>query len=320
MDSPSLPVAARGVSEGVTDAGPAARASTQRADLSAAEPNDVDRFLLEVDELSVDLGSGSARTRILNNVSLQVRRGQTVGLVGESGSGKSTLAKTLIGDLVPAAGTIRFDGRETRSLTRSDLHRLRRQIQLIPQDPYSSLNPRRTIGQTLAEALDPVRSNPRRHAAKITGWLEKVSLPADAAHRYPHEFSGGQRQRIAIARALAVEPELIIADEITSALDVTTQAEILKLLSELRRDLNMTMLFISHNLAVVRHVSDEVAVLYHGDLVESGQIESVYSAPVHPYTRQLLESVPGGPAFNIDGDLASTSAGSKSPSTEGNHA
>ena len=128
-------------------------------------------------------------------------------------------------------------------------------------------------------------------------------LPAEAAHRYPHEFSGGQRQRIAIARALAVQPELIIADEITSALDVTTQADILNLLTDLRRDLNMTVLFISHNLAVVRHISDEVAVLYRGDLVESGGIETVYSSPSHPYTRRLLDSVPGGPGFDIEADV-----------------
>jgi ABC-type glutathione transport system ATPase component len=259
--------------------------------------------LLEVNNVSVELGSGATRARILNQVTLNIRRGQTVGLVGESGSGKSTLAKTLVGDLVPTSGAIRFDGAETKGRKGAGLRRLRRQVQLIPQDPYSSLNPRRTIGQALAEAIHPRSGNPRRHATEIADWLERVSLPAEAAERYPHEFSGGQRQRIAIARALAVRPELIIADEITSALDLTTQADILNLLAELRRDLGLTMLFISHNLAVVRHVSDTVAVLYHGDLVESGAIEQVYVTPSHPYTRKLLDSVPGGPGFNIDGDV-----------------
>jgi ABC-type glutathione transport system ATPase component len=259
--------------------------------------------LLAIDDISVELGSGATRARILNHVTLTVRRGQTVGLVGESGSGKSTLAKTLVGDLLPTTGTIRFDGMETKGLKGAGLRRLRRQVQLIPQDPYSSLNPRRTIGQALAEAIDPRGSNPRRHATEIADWLERVSMPAEAAERYPHEFSGGQRQRIAIARALAVRPELIIADEVTSALDLTTQADILNLLDELRRDLGLTMLFISHNLAVVRHVSDEVAVLYRGDLVESGAIEQVYASPSHPYTQKLLDSVPGGPGFNIDGDV-----------------
>lgn len=261
-------------------------------------------LLLEVDNLNVDLGSGSTRARVLNDVSLQLRRGQTMGLVGESGSGKSTLAKTLVGDLAPTGGQILFDGQDTRHLRRAERRRLHRKVQMIPQDPYSSLNPRRTIGQTLAEALDPMAANPRTHIKSIEGWLEKVSLPKAAAHRYPHEFSGGQRQRIAIARALAVQPELVIADEVTSALDVTTQADILTLLTELRRDLNMTMLFISHNLAVVRHISDEVAVLYHGELVETGDIDRVYAMPSHPYTRRLLDSVPGGPRFNIDADLS----------------
>ncbi len=309
MDSFSLPVARADRPKSPPDTPPPspahARPPQDQPSLPGAEKDaaGLPDLLLEVDNVSVDLGSGSSRSRILNRVSLQIRRGQTVGLVGESGSGKSTLAKTLIGDLVPTSGAIRFDGRETKDLKRAGLRRLRRKIQLIPQDPYSSLNPRRTIGQTLAEALDPLGANPRRHAADIAGWLEKVMLPAEAAHRYPHEFSGGQRQRIAIARALAVQPELIIADEITSALDVTTQADILNLLTDLRRDLNMTMLFISHNLAVVRHISDEVAVLYRGDLVESGGIETVYSSPSHPYTRRLLDSVPGGPGFDIEADV-----------------
>lgn len=265
--------------------------------------------LLDIDGLGIELGSGAFRARILNNVSLRIDRGRTVGLVGESGSGKSTLAKALVGELVPSAGSIRFAGQELAGIKRAKLRALRRKVQLIPQDPYSSLDPRRTIGATLAEAIDPVRGTPQRHGAAIAAWLERVSLSADVAERYPHEFSGGQRQRIAIARALAVEPELVIADEITSALDLSTQAEILNLLGDLRRDLGLTMLFISHNLSVVRHVSDEVAVLYHGDLVEFGSAEQVFADPKHPYTRTLLDSVPGGPGFNIDGDLQVPEAG-----------
>ena len=289
MESTSLPLApARdAVPERLEDEGP------------AVAP------MLQVDHVSVELGSGVARTRILNDVCLPIERGRTVGLVGESGSGKSTLARTIIGALPPTAGAVFFDGQDTTGLRGASLRAWRRRVQLIPQDPYSSLNPRRTIGQTLAEAIDPVRGQPTRHAVEIAGWLERVALPADSALRYPHEFSGGQRQRIAIARALAVRPELVIADEITSALDLTTQAEILNLLGELRRDLGLTMLFISHNLAVVRHVSDQVAVLYHGDLVERGDADRVYGAPSHPYTRRLLDSVPGGPGFDIDGTLHS---------------
>ncbi|NKX54471.1 ABC transporter ATP-binding protein [Arthrobacter mobilis] len=259
--------------------------------------------MLSVQDLTVVLGSGARSATILKKVSLDVRRGRTVGLVGESGSGKSTLARTLVGALPPSSGRIVFNGAEVGRMTRAHTRKLRRQVQLIPQDPYSSLNPRRTIGQALAEAIDPLRADPVRERFRISHWLAKVSLDPEAAGRYPHEFSGGQRQRIAIARALAVEPELVIADEITSALDLTTQAEILNLLADLRRELGLTMLFISHNLAVVRHVSDEVVVLYRGDVVESGNVDRVYAAPEHPYTRRLLDSVPGGPGFNIDADL-----------------
>jgi len=272
-------------------------------------PDVVTAPLLDVHGLTVELGSGAMRVRILNEVSLRVHPGQTVGLVGESGSGKSTFANTLVGDIKPSAGSVRFNGMDTTGLRGAQLCELRRKVQLIPQDPYSSLNPRRTIGQTLAEAIDPRRGTPRRHAAAITGWLERVSLPPESAQRYPHEFSGGQRQRIAPARGVAGEPDPVFAERITSALDLTTQADILNLLGELRSDLGLTMLFISHNLSVVRHVSDEVAVLYHGDLVEFGGIEQVYSAPEHPYTRRLLESVPGGPGFNIDGDTGQSPTG-----------
>ena len=175
----------------------------------------------------------------------------------------------------------------------------RKLIQVIPQDPYSSLSPRRTAGEALAEALDPVRADVKRNRDEIAAWLEKVELPADSMRRYPYQFSGGQRQRIAIARALCIRPLVVIADEITSALDVSVQVEVLELLAELRTELNLTMLFISHNLAVVRHVCDDVAVLFRGEMAEIGEIEQVFTAPRAEYTRALLASVPGSPGFMI---------------------
>ena len=177
---------------------------------------------------------------------------------------------------------------------------LRRKVQLIPQDPYSSLDPRRTIGEALAEAVDPRHANVRKHRDEIVRWLETVRLPADAVSRYPHECSGGQRQRVAIARGLILRPEVVIADEITSALDVSVQAEILELIARLRRELDLTMLFISHNLAVVRQVSDEVVVLYRGEVVEHAQTADLFERPRHDYTRTLLNAVPGAPGFDIE--------------------
>ncbi|MGP3636951.1 ATP-binding cassette domain-containing protein, partial [Streptomyces sp. 24-1644] len=185
-----------------------------------------------------------------------------------------------------------------------ELTAVRRRVQLVPQDPYASLNPRMTVAQAIAEAVDPVRADAKKHGETVTRWLETVAMDASAADRYPHEFSGGQRQRIAIARALAVEPEVVIADEITSALDCSVQAEVLNLLAELRQTLDLTMVFISHDLAVVRHVSDEVAVLRHGELVEYGPCREVYRAPAHPYTRRLLASVPSPTAHAADQESA----------------
>jgi ABC-type glutathione transport system ATPase component len=266
----------------------------------AVAPDPAAPPMLEVRGLDVVFGSGSQAVRVLKGVDLTVGAGRTVGLVGESGSGKSTLAKALVGTVTPTAGTIRIQGVDTATLGRRDRAAMRRRVQMIPQDPYSSLDPRRTIGQALAEAVDPRHPDVRRHRATIEEWLRVVRMPADAIDRYPHEFSGGQRQRIAIARGLVVRPEFVVADEITSALDVSVQAEILNLVARLRRELGLSMLFISHNLAVVRHVSDDVVVLYRGDVVEQGPTEQVYSDPQHPYTRQLLAAVPGAPGFSID--------------------
>jgi ABC-type glutathione transport system ATPase component len=177
---------------------------------------------------------------------------------------------------------------------------MRRKVQLIPQDPYSSLDPRRTIGEALAEAVDPQRAKVSRYEDEIVRWLETVRMPADTIRRYPHELSGGQRQRVAIARGLIIRPEVVIADEITSALDVSVQAEILNLIARLRVELGLTMVFISHNLAVVRQVSDEVVVLYRGDVVEHGAADDLYDDPQHDYTRALLNAVPGAPGFDIE--------------------
>ncbi|WP_415950134.1 ABC transporter ATP-binding protein [Streptomyces sp. KLOTTS4A1] len=254
--------------------------------------SDTAAYKLAVDGLTVTFGHGRRATTVLHGVSTGVRAGQTLGLVGESGSGKSTIAKAIVGVNPVRSGRITLDGRDLTGLGGRELAAVRRRVQLVSQDPYASLNPRMTIGQAVAEAVDPVRADARRHAATVERWLETVSLDGSAADRYPHEFSGGQRQRVAVARALAVEPEVLIADEITSALDASVQAEVLNLLQELRRSLSLTMVFISHDLAVVRHVSDEVAVLCHGELVEQGRVHDVYRAPQHSYTRRLLASVP----------------------------
>ncbi len=252
--------------------------------------------LVVVDDLSLSFG----RQRVLDSVGLEVAARTAVGIVGESGSGKSTLAKVLVGTHAPASGTVHVAGIDVVNASRPDRARLRRTVQLIPQDPYSSLDPRRTIGQTLAEAIDPRHPSVRRSRARILELLDQVRMPADALSRYPHEFSGGQRQRIAIARGLAVTPTVIVADEITSALDVSVQAEVLELIARLRAELQITLLFISHNLAVVSAVCDEVVVMRHGQIVERGPVAQVFGAPQHPYTQRLLSSAPGAPGFTLD--------------------
>ncbi|MEQ3548955.1 ABC transporter ATP-binding protein [Pseudonocardia nematodicida] len=258
----------------------------------------VRRPAVEIDGLGVVLGSGAHRTEALRGVSFTIAPGCSVGLVGESGSGKSTLARVLAGLVPIGSGRVRIGDEEFTPGT----SRRRRDpglLQLVPQDPYSSLSPRRTAGQALAEAMDPRRADVRAHRTDIEEWLARVELPAGSADKYPHEFSGGQRQRIAIARALCVRPRVVVADEVTSALDVSVQVEVLELLAQLRVELELTMLFISHDLAVVRHVSDEVAVLCAGELREFGGVRQVYTAPRDDYTRRLLDSVPGGPGFRI---------------------
>jgi ABC-type oligopeptide transport system ATPase subunit len=249
-----------------------------------------------VRKLNVSFGAA----HVLKDVTLAVPAGKVVGLVGESGSGKSTLGKTLVGINRPSSGEVLIGDEDFTKVHGKARQQMRRDVQYIPQDPYSSLSPRRTTGQTLAEALDPRGADPVKHRDAIAAALERVKLDPSAADKYPHEFSGGQRQRIAIARALMLEPKLVIADEITSALDVSVQADIVRLLQGMRGTVDSAMLFISHNLAVVQEVCDDVVVMFQGRIVEQGTIDAVYRDPQHEYTRKLLASVPGSPEFTLD--------------------
>jgi oligopeptide/dipeptide ABC transporter ATP-binding protein len=231
--------------------------------------------------------------RALNGVTMSIARGETLAVVGESGCGKSTLARALVRLLELDGGQIEFDGMDVLALSGGALRQYNRRVQMVFQDPYGSLNPRMTVREMLAEALLVHRLVPRaRVPARVAELLELVRLPATAADRLPHEFSGGQRQRIAIARALSVEPDLLIADEIVSALDVSVQAQIVNLLLELQERLGLAMLFVSHDLRVVRHIAHRVAVMYLGKVVEIGAAEDVFERPRHPYTAALLRAAP----------------------------
>ena len=236
---------------------------------------------------------GHGTVHAVDGVSLMLRPGETLGIVGESGCGKSTLARLLMRLIEPDAGTLRFDGSDFGGLDRGALRARRRDIQLIFQDPYASLDPRMTVGSIIAEPLAIHGIGTRRQRReKVAELLDLVGLGPAAAGRYPHEFSGGQRQRIGIARAVALEPRLIIADEPVSALDVSIQSQILNLLLELKARLGLSYIFISHDLAVVEHVSDRVAVMYLGRIVETADTETLYRAPAHPYTRALISAIP----------------------------
>lgn len=229
----------------------------------------------------------------VDGVDLTVQRGKTLGLVGESGSGKTTVGRTLL-RLIPAtAGDVNFDGQDVFALKGRQLRDLRKRVQIIFQDPVGSLNPRMTVNNIVSEPLKVHTKLSRRQRHEKVGYLlERAGLSADYANRYPHEFSGGQRQRIGIARALASDPDFIVCDEPVSALDVSIQAQILNLLSDLQDDLGLSYLFIAHNLAVVEHFADEVAVMYLGRIVERADNQSLYANPTHPYTRALLSAVP----------------------------
>ena len=272
--------------------------------------------LLEAAELTryFDIGRNQ-RVHAVEKVTLEVAEKEIVGLVGESGSGKSTFGKTVVGLHAKTSGTVKFRGETLPQKYRpADFQRLATKMQMIFQDPYSSLNPRMTVGEIIAEGI---RLHPELSAADIrqlvAEWLERVGLQADHMSRYPHEFSGGQRQRIGIARALILEPEFVVCDEPISALDVSVQAQVINLLDELKDKMGLTLLFIAHDLSMVRYVSDRMAVMYLGSLVEVGKADEVYFDPKHPYTEVLIGSNPepnpqlerNRPSTTIQGEIPS---------------
>jgi peptide/nickel transport system ATP-binding protein len=251
--------------------------------------------LLQVRDLRVSFparGRRAPRTEVLKGVSLDIRPGETLGLVGESGSGKTTIGRAVLGLVPVRSGTISFDGEPVHAAGRARRRALSRDLQVVFQDPYRSLNPSLTVGDTLAEPLIAQGTGPREARDRVRGLLDRVRLPADAAHRLPREFSGGQRQRVAIARALALRPRLVICDEPVSALDLTTQRAVLDLLLDIQEETGTAYLFVTHDLSVVRFMSHRVAVIHRGEIVETGDAADVTRAPRHPYTRALMLSAP----------------------------
>jgi len=257
-------------------------------------------FLLEVQNLRKHFDSKEgwlfgrhAQVKAVDDVSFNIRPGEVVGLVGESGSGKTTVGRSILRLVEPTSGSVRFSGIEVTTLSKSDMRSLRKDMQIVFQDPFASLNPRKTVGYIVGNALDVHRmASGEARQSRIVELLERVGLSAAEMSRYPHEFSGGQRQRIGIARALAVNPRFIIADEPVSALDVSIQAQVINLLQDLQRELGLSMLFIAHDLSVVEYISDRVIVMYLGRIMEIAPSRDLYTNPRHPYTQALLSAVP----------------------------
>ena len=304
--SPATPRPTPGTSSPAATAADAAASRTATVTTAATEPSEAARgtassgeVLLDVRDLQVwfpikkglVLDRTVGHVKAVDGVDLSVRRGSTLGLVGESGCGKSTLGKAILRLVEPTGGTVTYDGTDVSKLGAEDMRLMRRHLQMVFQDPMASLNPRHSVETILTEPLRAHGISYDRET-KVADLLDLVGLPRNAGGRYPHEFSGGQRQRIGIARAVALEPSLVIADEPVSALDVSIQAQVLNLLEELQDRLGLTYVVIAHDLAVVRHVSDEVAVMYLGGIVEQADAEDLYREPLHPYTRALMSAVP----------------------------
>lgn len=262
--------------------------------------------MFELKNVSKSFRLGKALLWAVDGVDLIVAEGKTHALVGESGCGKSTLAKLMLAIEEPTSGEILFEGKEMRNFSRKELFAFRRKVQMVFQDPYGSLNPRMKVGDIIGEPLDIHKlADGSEREESIGRLLERVGLPLEAMGRYPREFSGGQRQRISIARALAVSPSLIVADEPLSALDVSVQAQILLLLDTLKREEKLSYLLISHDLRVVEYISESVTVMYLGKVMESGETDKVFGSPAHPYTKALLDTASRGGSFRIQGDTPS---------------
>ena len=247
--------------------------------------------LFEVDNLQITFDTKRGPLQAVRGVSLSIRKGESVGIVGESGSGKTTVGRSVLQLIEPTSGEVIFEGQDLTKMSFEELRNVRRQMQIVFQDPFASLDPKMTVGSSIAEPL-VVQGVGGNHQDKVAELLDLVGLATDHATRFPHEFSGGQRQRVGIARALALDPKLIVLDEPVSALDVSIQAGVVNLFADLQKRLGMSYVFIAHDLSVVRHIADQVAVMYLGKIVEIGDKESVYRNPSHPYTKALLSAVP----------------------------